>query len=108
MKTENRVRDVQIKFRMTQEEAELLDKIVVANKTTKQRYLLHSALNAKIVNTDGIKLLLPELKRIGNNINQIAKAVNSGLKVDPDFVKEQQKELSSLWEQLKLYLATHE
>ena len=32
----------------------------------------------QIVNTDGIKELIPELKRIGNNLNQIAKRCNEG------------------------------
>ena len=35
-------------------------------------------LEKQIVNTDGIKELLPELKRIGNNLNQIAKRCNEG------------------------------
>ena len=30
------------------------------------------------MNTDGIKELIPELKRIGNNLNQIAKRCNEG------------------------------
>lgn len=103
----NRTRDVQIIFRMSQGEAELLDKIVAKNKTTRQKYLLQAALNAKYVSTDGIRLLLPELKRVGNNINQIARAANSGLQVNPDFVEEQQRELGAIWQQLKHFLATH-
>ena len=35
-------------------------------------------LEKQIVNTDGIKELIPELKRIGNNLNQIAKRCNEG------------------------------
>ena len=106
-KKENRIRDVQVKFRMTQEEAEILEKIVAERKTTKQKYLLQVALNAKYVSTDGIKLLLPELKRIGNNLNQIARAVNSGRHIDMGFVRKQNKELSLLWQQLSHFLATH-
>ena len=41
-------------------------------------YILSCVLEKQIVNTDGIKELLPELKRIGNNLNQIAKRCNEG------------------------------
>ena len=37
-----------------------------------REYILSCVLEKQIVNMDGIKELIPELKRIGNNLNQIA------------------------------------
>ena len=45
---------------------------------THLEYILSCVLEKQIVNTGGIKELLPELKRIGNNLNQIAKRCNEG------------------------------
>ena len=41
-----------------------------------QQYILSYVLGKEIVNTDGIKEIVPELKRQGANLNQIAKRLN--------------------------------
>ncbi|EKC58987.1 mobilization protein, partial [human gut metagenome] len=33
-------------------------------------YIIEALTQSNIVNTDGIKELIPELKRVGNNLNQ--------------------------------------
>ena len=53
------------------------DRISESGKN-QQEYILSCVLEKQIVNTDGIKELIPELKRIGNNLNQIAKRCNEG------------------------------
>ena len=52
-----RSRDIQIKFRVSEEEAEQLRKKVEQSGKSMQEYLLSCALNKPITNTDGIKEL---------------------------------------------------
>ena len=48
---------------------------------------------------------MPELKRIGNNLNQIAKSCNEGNQTTHEEVLKQGKELNEVWLQLKQFLA---
>ncbi|MBO4815947.1 MAG: MobC family plasmid mobilization relaxosome protein [Clostridia bacterium] len=63
-------------------------------------YVTKRALNKKIYVYDGYKEFLAELRKIGININQIARACNSGYKPNPS-VALFQKELKSIWQSLK-------
>lgn len=59
----------------------------------------------QIVNTEGIKELLPELKRIGNNLNQIAKRCNEGGMLPSEAeVRRHGEEMNKVWQLLKQYL----
>lgn len=70
MKMSQRSRDIQIKFRVSEEEAEQLRKKVEQSGKSQQQYIIEALTQSNIVNTDGIKELIPELKRVGNNLNQ--------------------------------------
>ena len=62
-------------------------------------------LEKQIVNTDGIKELIPELKRIGNNLNQIAKRCNEGGMLPSEAeVRKHGEELNKVWQSLRRYL----
>ena len=104
MKMSQRSRDIQIKFRVSEEEAEQLRKKVEQSGKSMQEYLLSCALNTPITNTDGIKELYPEIKRIGNNLNQIAKALNGSAYYSYSLITQNQKELVKIWQLLKQYL----
>ncbi len=104
MKMSQRSRDIQIKFRVSEEEAEQLRKKVDQSGKSMQEYLLSCALNKPITNTDGIKELYPEIKRIGNNLNQIAKALNGTAYYPYNLITQNQKELEKIWQLLKQYL----
>ena len=105
MKMSQRSRDIQIKFRVSEEEAEQLRKKVEQSGKSMQEYLLGCALNKPITNTDGIKELYPEIKRIGNNLNQIAKRCNEGGVLPSEAeVREQGEELKQVWQLLRRYL----
>ena len=105
MKMSQRSRDIQIKFRVSEEEAEQLRKKVEQSGKSMQEYLLGCALNKPITNTDGIKELYPEIKRIGNNLNQIAKRCNEGGVLPSESeVREQGEELKQVWQLLRRYL----
>ena len=63
-------------------------------------YVTKCALNKKIYVYDGYKEFLTELRKIGTNINQIAKACNSGEISNPNLVVFQ-RELKNIWQSLK-------
>lgn len=64
-------------------------------------FLREAILKKTIVSTEGIKALTPELKRIGNNINQIARSCNEGQQATYAEVKQIEKELREVWQLLR-------
>lgn len=95
----NKSRPKQVILRMTEEEYELLKRKVEKSGMKQQEYMLKAVLDKPITNTNGIKMLMPELKRIGINLNQVAHYMNMGFK-HPQ-LERNQKELSEIWQQLK-------
>lgn len=92
-------------FRLSEEEAKELQKKIEKSGISQQDYILKSVLNKPITNTDGIKELIPELKRQGANLNQLVKKLNE--KGYTDYKQELpqlEKELKEIWQQLKQYL----
>ena len=73
-----RIRDVSIPFRVTEKELQEIDKRAEKAKLDRTNYLITCALNKKITVLEDLKPLLSELKRIGNNLNQLTKLSNMG------------------------------
>ena len=73
---------------------------------TVSRFLRTSAVNSQVVlyNTADVFGLRSDLKRIGNNINQIAMVVNSNRAVYQSDVKELKNQFSELSEKLNEHL----
>lgn len=70
--------------RLTDEELEELDGKVRASGRTRSDYVRHRLLQdgdsaVATVTAEGLKEALVELKRCGNNVNQIARKLNAGL-----------------------------
>lgn len=88
--------------------AEELDTILQNRRTSGivnlSEYIRKMALRGYIIKQDfpGAKTVITELKRIGNNVNQLAKAANNyGIDVVKiDAIRSVQKELDLLWQQL--------
>ena len=101
----NKTRPKQLSFRVSEEEYQQLQEKVLQSGKNQQEYILSCVLEKQIVNTDGIKELIPELKRIGNNLNQIAKRCNEGGVLPSEAeVREQGEELKQVWQLLRRYL----
>ena len=94
-------------FRIRSEEDynTIMEKIL-SSGLTHQQYLLSAALDQPITNTDGLKALIPEIKRIGNNINQISKRANENRSITEFEIEEVRKELNSIWQLLKSQIHT--
>lgn len=101
----NKSRPKQLSFRVSEEEYERLKEKINESGKNQQEYILSCVLEKPITNTDGIKELLPELKRIGNNLNQIAKRCNEGGMLPSEAeVRKHGEELNKVWRLLRQYL----
>jgi len=100
----NKSRPKQLSFRVNEEEYARLQRKIEESGKNQQEYILSCVLEKEVVNTDGVKELIPELKRVGNNLNQIAKELNGKGYYSYNLITENQKELNELWQQLKQYL----
>ena len=99
-------RNTIMKFRATEEEAAEIRRKAAAAGMTVSRFLRTVAVNSQVVlyNTADIFGLRSELKRIGNNINQITMVVNSNRSVYQSDVRELKKQFSELSEKLNEHL----
>ena len=86
----NKSRPKQLSFRVSEEEWELLQQ-----KIAEQQYILSCVFGKAIINTDGIKAVVPELKQQGANLNQIGQKLSVTL-----------NDLSSVWQSLGAALQT--
>jgi len=104
----NRTRKKQISFRVSDKEYEnLREKSERANLSTPQ-FCKSVALSKKIkqpkIDNAGALKIAAELRKIGTNVNQIAKHLNTGESVAQSELHEQferfEKELGNIWQQL--------
>lgn len=103
-----RKRTVQIKFRVTTEERALIEKRMAEVPTQNMEgFLRKMALEGEIVHVDysHLKSLIAEIQKIGVNINQIARYVNSCGQLyiqDMHYIKEAMK---AIWQLLRSSLS---
>lgn len=93
----SRARPKQVKFWASEKELEQIKKKVKKSKLTQSEYLLRSALDKNILVVDGLKEILLELSREGNNLNQIAKALNQNEEFKAEQFLEIKEKLMELW-----------
>ncbi len=97
--SEKRRRDNTLTIRLTSAERERIERNAKRAKRSLTDYIVSLSLEIPIQVAEDVKPLLIELKRIGNNLNQIATKINSGVFQSYDFqdvVDEQKK----IYEQL--------
>ena len=102
----NKARPRQLIVRLSDSELQKIKRQVVKSGLSQQDYARLTLLTGSVTNTDGVKQAIPEMKRIGNNINQIARRCNSGYPPDTYDLLYIRKELDLLWQLLKQYLPT--
>ena len=91
----NKSRPKQLSFRVSEEEWELLQQKIAESGMNQQQYILSCVFGKAIINTDGIKAVVPELKEQGANLNQIGQKLSVTL-----------NDLSSVWQSLGAALQT--
>ena len=76
--TKMRKRNVTITVRCTVDERDKIKARADSHSLSLSDFVLRSALGKKIVVINGIDEVIRQMKAIGNNINQLARAVNEG------------------------------
>ena len=103
MSEANRVRKVQLNFRVTEREKELIeDRMQEIGTTNREAYLRKIAIDGMLV-----KLEVPELKEIvslmrrtSNNINQIARRLNETGRIYEVDITDIQNQQEQVWDML--------
>ena len=92
-----------LKFRVTPEEKEIITHKALSSYRLVSQYLRDCALEKQITVINGADNVAEELKRIGNNVNQITRAVNAGFVTEANLA-ETREELRAIWQSLNLLL----
>lgn len=74
-----RKRNKQVKIYLSEDEYNRFIAKVEKSKLNQTEYFIKCVTGKKIIVIDGLKEILIEIKRIGANINQISKNLNSGI-----------------------------
>ena len=88
-----------ISTRVTPEQRENIEEKAYSSYRTPSMYLRDCALGKKIIVISGVDDVANELRKIGNNLNQIAREVNSGYCYEVD-LRETREEVARLWQSL--------
>ena len=88
-----------MKFRATEEEKHRIMKKVDASDLSISEYLRRCALDKPVIVMEGVDQIAYELRAIGNNLNQITRAVNSGY-IQAVNLQETEEVLGQLWQSL--------
>ena len=105
----NRKRKMVLRCPVTDEERKLIEhkmSLVLINQIG--TYLRKMAIDGYIIYTDtkGIRAMNKELQRIGRNINQIAKRVNSTSSIYQADIEELKGNLQNIWQLQRTILST--
>ena len=92
-----------IEIRLTPEEKTKIVNNSIKAKTTISDFVIKSAINQEIVIYDDLGKLVTQLRKLGNNVNQLTKKANQGLITCVD-LEETKKELKQIWESLSLLI----
>lgn len=92
-------KDLILSTRVSAEEKEIIERKALESYRTVSNYLRDCALEKKIVSVRGLDEIAAELRRIGNNINQLTRAVNAGQAYEID-LRRTQGRLGDIWQSL--------
>lgn len=73
------IKDKNYAFRVSEKDLDTIKKKSKQAKMTVTDYITQSALGKEIIIIDGLRQIVTELKRIGNNLNQLTMLSHQGL-----------------------------
>ena len=88
-----------LRTRVSPEEREQIEYKALSSYRTVSRDLRDTALDKTIIIINGVDELADELRCVGNNLNQITRAVNTGMISVVD-LNETREELKKIWQSL--------
>lgn len=105
----NRKRNIQLNVRLSEEERRLIDEKMAQVPTNKiGAYIRKMAIDGYVIHTDVtvIKNMNEELRKIGININQIARRLNSMDSIYAEDISELKEGLDKIWQLQRTILLT--
>lgn len=106
-----RKREIQMKFWVTEEEKQLIDRKMQLVPTRRYgAYLRKMAIDGYVIQVDttDIKEMTKALSAIGRNINQIAKRINAGGPTYQADIEEIRERMEQIWQlQRRILLSLH-
>ena len=73
-----RKRNISIPIRVTEKELSVIDRKAAKARLSRTEYLITCALGKEITLIEDLKPILADLRRIGNNLNQLTRLANMG------------------------------
>lgn len=93
-------KDKKINIRLTEKEKSIIEAKAKKLNMTITKFIISSCLKDKIVIVKGLDRVDSELRRIGNNINQLTRLANEKIITVID-LKELRMEVNNIWQLLK-------
>ena len=88
-------------FRVNEKEYNKIKSQIEKSKLNTSEYLLRTAMDKDIIVVDGLEEIIMQLRKIGNNINQLTKLCNQG-RITNINLEDVKKEVKSIWQLLNL------
>lgn len=93
-------KDKKINIRLTEKEKSIIEAKAKKLNMTITKFIISSCLKDKIVIINGLDKIDTELRRIGNNINQLTRLANEKI-ITVINLKELRMEVNNIWQLLK-------
>lgn len=90
-------------FRVNEKEYNKIKSKIEKSELNTSEYLLKTAMNKEIIVIDGLEEIIMQLRKIGNNINQLTKLCNQG-RITNINLEDVKKEMKSIWQLLNLLI----
>lgn len=90
-------------FRVNDKEYIKIKSKIQKSKLNTSEYLLRTAMDKEIIAVSGLEELIMQLRKIGNNINQLTKLCNQG-RITNINLENVKKELKNIWQLLNLLI----
>ena len=90
-------------FRVNEKEYNKIKSKIEKSKLNTSEYLLKTAMDKDIIVIDGLEEIIVQLRKIGNNINQLTKLCNQG-KITNINLEEVKKGMKYIWQLLSLLI----
>ena len=90
-------------FRVNEKEYNKIKSKIEKSKLNTSEYLLRTAMKKDIIVIDGLEEIIIQLRKIGNNINQLTKLCNQGRLTNIN-LEDVKKEMKSIWQLLNLLI----
>lgn len=98
-----KVKNKHFNFRVNEKEYKTIKSKIEKSKLSTSEYLLKSAMNKDVVVINGLEAIITELRKIGNNINQLTRLCHQG-QITSLELKDVEREMMNIWQLLNLLI----